>query len=206
MPGGFFFAKLVGGRNPKSYLYNRRYKLHGIVTNRTTPPGDEVIFWYWARCGKSEEVHAVMKEDLAGGKLPSDSFGVNAAWWAIILRRASLMAPLKNFNVHQYMILACNLNMAMKTLVLGKNWVNARMKAIRFSLINLPGRIVVHHARELIVRLTGGHDSTPLPIEIRRKNIGTVERRMKGGKCFYFKVRMKRICFEAPKASVHLDP
>lgn len=128
---------------------NMRYKLHGIVTNRTTQPGDEVIFWYWARCGKSEEVHAVMKEDLAGGKLPSDSFGVNAAWWAI-------------------MILAYNLNMAMKTLVLGKNWVNARMKAIRFSLINLPGRIV-HHARELIVRLTGGHDSTPLLIEIRRK-------------------------------------
>jgi hypothetical protein len=66
------------------------------------------------------------------------------------------------------MILAYNLNMAMKILVLGKNWVNARMKAIRFSLINLPGRIV-HHARELIVRLTGGHDSTPLLIEIRRK-------------------------------------
>ena len=69
----------------------------------------------------------------------------------------------------------------MKTLVLGEKWINARMKAIRFSLITLPGRIV-RHARELIVRLTGGHDSTPLLIEIRRKILDTVERRMKGRK------------------------
>ena len=32
-------------------------------------------------CGKSEEAHSVMKEDLAGRKLPSGKFGVNAAWW-----------------------------------------------------------------------------------------------------------------------------
>jgi hypothetical protein len=32
----------------------------------------------------SEQVHLVMKEDLAGGKLPSGKFGVNAAWWQII--------------------------------------------------------------------------------------------------------------------------
>ena len=34
-------------------------------------------------CGKGEEVHRVLKEDLAGGRLPSGQFGVNAAWWAI---------------------------------------------------------------------------------------------------------------------------
>lgn len=32
------------------------------------------------RCGKSEEAHAVTKDDLAGGKLPSEDFGENAAW------------------------------------------------------------------------------------------------------------------------------
>jgi len=115
-----------------------RYKITGIVTNRGIP-ADELIWWYRQRCGKSEEVHAVMKEDLAGGTLPSGKFGANAAWW-------------------QIMILAFNLNSAMKHVVLGGDWVNRRLKAIRFWLIDLPGR-VVEHARELVIRLVGGHPS-----------------------------------------------
>ena len=37
------------------------------------------------RCGKGEEVHGVVKDDLAGGRLPSGRFGANAAWWAIVV-------------------------------------------------------------------------------------------------------------------------
>ena len=91
----------------------------------------------------------MMKEDLAGGKLPSGLFGANAAWWHI-------------------MILALNLNSAMKRLVLGKSWVSKRLKAIRFALINLPGR-VLNHARSLIVRLIGGHPSNGILFEMRRR-------------------------------------
>ncbi|HVC62360.1 MAG TPA: transposase [Acetobacteraceae bacterium] len=76
------------------------YKLFGVVTNRRDA-GDRVIWWLRECCGKSEEVHSVMKNDLAGGQLPSGLFGANAAWWAL-------------------MILAHNLNAAMKRLVLGK--------------------------------------------------------------------------------------
>jgi hypothetical protein len=112
---------------------NGRFKLFGVVTNRKAS-GDQVIWWHRERCGKSEEVHSVMKSDLAGGQMPSGLFGANAAWWAI-------------------MILAHNLNVAMKRLVLGPAWVAKRMKALRFALISLPGR-VVHHARRLIVRLS----------------------------------------------------
>lgn len=114
------------------------YKLQAIITNRQVD-GDEVIRWYRERCGKSEEVHAIQKNDLAGGRLPSKRFGVNAAWWAI-------------------MILAFNLNSAMKRLVLapalGRSWASRRLKAIRFLIIALPGR-VVDHARELWVRIGG---------------------------------------------------
>ena len=77
-----------------------RFKLFGLVTNRTLP-GDQVIWWLRERCGKSEEVHAVMKTDLAGGRMPSGLFGANAAW---------------------IMILAHNLNAVMKRLVLGPAW------------------------------------------------------------------------------------
>ena len=112
-----------------------RSKLFGVVTNRTLP-GDALIRWQRERCGKSEEAHAVMKDDLAGGRLPSGLFGANAAWWAI-------------------MVLAHNLNAMMKRQVLGGDWGARRMKAMRFHLIALPGR-VVSHARRLIVRLSAG--------------------------------------------------
>lgn len=123
-----------------------KYKIFGVVTNRDIP-GDELIWWHRGRCGKSEEAHSVMKEDLAGGKLPSGSFGENAAWWAI-------------------MILAFNLNSAMKHMVLGGNWVTKRLKAIRYAFINLPGRII-KRSRELIVRLTGGHISNEILFQAR---------------------------------------
>ena len=61
-----------------------RFKLFGVVTNRTLP-GDQVIWWRRERCGKSEEVHAVMKTDLAGGRMPTGRFGANAAWWTIMI-------------------------------------------------------------------------------------------------------------------------
>jgi hypothetical protein len=79
------------------------YKLFAVVTNRGDA-GGQVIWWLRQRCGKSEEVHSVMKTDLAGGQLPSGLFGANAAWWAL-------------------MILAHNLNAAMKRLVPGKDWL-----------------------------------------------------------------------------------
>jgi hypothetical protein len=50
------------------------YKLFGVVTNRKDA-GDQVICWLRERCGKSEEVHSVMKTDLSGGQLPSGLFG-----------------------------------------------------------------------------------------------------------------------------------
>ena len=124
------------------------YKLFGVVTNRKDA-GDQVIWWLRERCGKSEEVHSVMKTDLAGGQLPSGLFGANAAWWAL-------------------MILAHNLNTAMKRLVLGKDWATKRMKALRFRLIGLPGR-VVSHARKLIIRLGAGAEAlAPSSPRVRR--------------------------------------
>ena len=46
------------------------------------------------RCGKGEEVHGVVKDDLAGGRLPSGRFGANAAWWAIVVLAFNLNSEL----------------------------------------------------------------------------------------------------------------
>ena len=125
-----------------------RYKIFGIVTNRDLE-GSMLINWLHERCGKSEEAHSIMKEDLAGGKLPSSDFGENAAWWWI-------------------MILALNLNSAMKQLVLTESWSAKRMKALRFSLINLPGRII-EGARQLVIRIAQGHPSLTVLLEARQR-------------------------------------
>ena len=124
------------------------YKVTGVVTNRDLP-GDELIRWYRQRCGKGEEVHGVLKEDLAGGRLPSRLFGANAAWWAIT-------------------VLAFNLNSALKQLALGGEWVSKRLKALRFGLISIAGR-VVRHARTLIINLSRGHPSYSLLVRARRR-------------------------------------
>ncbi len=125
-----------------------RYKLFGLVTNRDLP-GEEVIQWHRQRCGKSEAVHGVMKEDLAGGKLPSGDFGENAAWWGIT-------------------VLAYNLNVAMQRLALGEEWLGKRLKAMRFRLIALPGR-VVKHARGLYLRLSAGCPGQELLLGARQR-------------------------------------
>ena len=122
------------------------HKLFGVVTNRDLT-GDALVRWSRQRCGKGEEVHGVLKNDLAGGRLPSRLFGANAAWWAIS-------------------VLTFNLSSAMKRLVLGRQWVGKRLKAVRFALIALPGR-VVRHARRLIIRLARGHPSYQLLLRAR---------------------------------------
>lgn len=124
-----------------------QYKLHGVVSNMDWG-GDRLIGFTYERCGKSEEVHAVIKNDLMGGRLPSGNFGENAAWWWIN-------------------VLTFNLHTAMKR-ILGDSWITKRMKAIRFSLISLPGRII-SHARELVIRLVKGHPSFVLLIGARQR-------------------------------------
>ena len=133
---------------PTMQMSSQRYKLFGLVTNMDWE-GEALIHWHRERCGKSEEAHSVMKEDFAGGKLPCGDFGENAAWWWI-------------------MILAMNLNSVMKQLAFGESWVPKRMKAIRFSLINIPGRIV-EGSRNFIIRLVKDHPAVDLLIEARTR-------------------------------------
>lgn len=117
--------------------YNRGVKLYAlrvIATNLEGWDGEDVVLFADERCGKSEEAHGVLKHDLAAGKLPSQDFGANAAWWWMA-------------------VLALNLTAAMKALALGAEWAGRRMKAIRLHLIHLAGR-VVESARQLAVKVS----------------------------------------------------
>ena len=129
-------------------MSSQRYKLFGLVTNMGWE-GEKLIHWHRERCGKSEEAHSVMKGDFAGGTLPSGDFGENAALWWI-------------------MVLAMNLNSAMKQLALGKSWSSRCMKAIRFSFINIQ-RQIVERSWELIIRLVKDRPAYTLFLEARRQ-------------------------------------
>lgn len=112
------------------------YKLSAVVTNRRDADAAELIAWHYGRCGKSEEAHAIMKEDFTGGRFPSQLFGANAAWWAL-------------------MLLTMNLQMVMKRTVLGPDWLPKRMKAVRFGVITRAGRLL-SHARQQVLQVSQG--------------------------------------------------
>jgi len=124
------------------------YKLFGLVTNRTLP-GNEIINWLRLRCGESEKVHCIQKSDLSGGQFPSNKFGANAAWW-------------------QIMVLAFNLVVLMKKLVLPDSLKNKRMKGLRFHLVNIAGCVVIH-ARRLIIKVNPHIQVLGLIQNIRQK-------------------------------------
>ncbi|MBW2740352.1 MAG: hypothetical protein JRE64_16245 [Deltaproteobacteria bacterium] len=66
------------------------------------------------------------------------------------------------------MILALNLNVMMKKLAMEGSWLPKRMKAVRFSFINLPGRVVTR-SRSLIIRLTKNNPAMELLINARKR-------------------------------------
>jgi hypothetical protein len=125
-----------------------QYKLRGLVSNMDWQ-GERLITFAYERCGKSEEAHSILKEDLFGGALPSGNFGENGAWWGIT-------------------VLAFNLSTAMKKLGLGLSFAAKRMKAIRFAVINVAGRII-EHARQLVIKITKDHPSLAVLIEARQR-------------------------------------
>ncbi|MFC1851191.1 transposase [candidate division CSSED10-310 bacterium] len=136
-----------------------KYKLFGVVTNFSPQEksGDEVIAFKRERCGSSEKAHAIMKHDFAGGTLPSGKFGVNAAWW-------------------QIMIFAYNLNSIMKRLVLSaenETWMTKCMKALRFYLINLPAR-VHEHAKQMFITLSYNHPMNETILRARARMLALV--------------------------------
>jgi len=110
-----------------------RYRLRVIVTNQNHMDGETLFHWHNKRCGYSEQVHSIMKSDLAGGQFPSNKFGVNSFWWIM-------------------MVISLNIMELYKQLILGKTWAKRRLKAIRFHFIYCVGR-VEQRARQIFVHI-----------------------------------------------------
>jgi hypothetical protein len=119
---------------PLVELNDQSFELRGVVTNLDGPL-DEIIDWYYGRCGYSEKHHSDLKTELGAGMFPSsEHLQVNAAWWQLTL-------------------LAYNLEILLQRDICGRcNSQICRMKRLRFELLCLPGR-VVRHAGQLTIKV-----------------------------------------------------
>jgi hypothetical protein len=112
------------------------YHYYAVVTNRWEMEGEELLRWQRERCGSVEKVHDVVKNDLAGGVMACGRFYANAAWWRLNC-------------------LCYNVISIMKRQGLPKSFWPVRMKALRFHLIGVAGK-VVSHARMTFLKITAG--------------------------------------------------
>jgi hypothetical protein len=131
---------------PVEKMNGLRYKIQAIVTNRDIP-AQELVHWYYKRCGHSEEVHATLKNELAGGVLPSGNFHANAVWWWIA-------------------VLSHNVHSMFKLLCCAESWQRSKLKRMRFCIIHIAGR-VLERGHQLYIRLTHGHPANSLFQSIR---------------------------------------
>lgn len=134
-------GELFGDGNPYHYF--------AVVTNMWSWDGERLLRWQRERCGTVEKVHDVLKNDLAAGVLPAKRFFANAAWWRL--------------NIMTYNVLS-----VMKRKALPQSWWPVRLKALRFHLLCIAGRII-DHGRRLFLKIAKHHPSFSLYQEARAR-------------------------------------
>jgi hypothetical protein len=150
------------GKQPDRYLAIRvrpfqeelfsdgnRYHYYAVVTNIWEWDGEGLLRWHREKCGTIEKVHDVMKHDLGGGVMPCGKFYANAAWWRL--------------NCITYNIVSI-----MKRKALPESWWRYRMKALRYWLIGVAGRIIRTN-RQVYLRFSGMIGTFRIYAEARRK-------------------------------------
>jgi len=125
------------------------YHYYAVVTNNWTWDGERLLRWHREKCGTVEKVHDILKNDLAGGVLPCGRFYANAAWWRLNC-------------------IAYNVISVMKRKALPQDWCAYRMKALRFFLIGVAGRII-RTGRQIILRFSGMASVCELFQDARRR-------------------------------------
>ena len=94
---------------------------HAVITNQREA-GDRLLAWHREKAGTVEHTHDEVKNELGGGPMPSQRFGVNSAWFKLAL-------------------LTYNLVSAIKGLGLEADERTARLKRFRLLVIHLAGRM-----------------------------------------------------------------
>ena len=94
---------------------------HAVITNEKTD-GSLLLEWHREKAGTVEHTHDEVKNELGGGHMPSQRFGVNSAWFKMSL-------------------LSYNIVSAIKGLCLEGDERTARLKRFRLIMIHVAGRM-----------------------------------------------------------------
>jgi len=143
-----YVAIRIRPRQEAMFADGSQVKHFAVVSNVWEWTPERLIQWHREKAGTVEAVHDVLKNELAGGVMPSKYFGANAAW----LRLA---------------VIAHNVLTALKRIALPAELLRARPKRLRFLIINTAGRIV-QHARKTLLRLAALADRIALWKEAMR--------------------------------------
>jgi hypothetical protein len=120
-------------RQEELFADGSKVKHFALVSNLWEWKPARLIQWHREKAGTVEGVHDVVKNELAGGVMPSKYFGANAAWLRLV-------------------VITHNVLTALKRLALPAELLRARPKRLRFLIFNTAGRLV-QHARKTVLRL-----------------------------------------------------
>jgi DDE family transposase len=120
-------------RQEERFADGSKVKHFALVSNLWEWKPARLIQWHREKAGTVEGVHDVVKNELAGGVMPSKYFGANAVWLRLV-------------------VITHNVLTALKRLALPAELLRARPKQLRFLIFNTAGRLV-QHARETVLRL-----------------------------------------------------
>jgi hypothetical protein len=145
--------RLIVVREPREQLdlFEEPYIYRAIISNIPDHSGRAIFRWHRKK-GDGENVIKEGKGGFAMEKLPSGSLLANAAYFQIAL-------------------LAYNLVQAWKLLPLPPNWHHYTIKTLRFRLLNVAG-LVVHHARQLVLKLPRGQPFFDIFHQSRMRTLG----------------------------------
>ena len=96
---------------------------HAVITNADWS-GDRVLNWHREKAGTVEHVHDAVKNHLAGGHVPSQKFGADAAWFKLTLMAYNLASAVRGL-----------------ALIEDEPLRDAELKKLRFHLISVGGRM-----------------------------------------------------------------
>ena len=111
------------------------WKVFLMVTNNLERDGQQALEHHWKRCGKSEEVHGILKNDLAGGHVPSADFGSCAVWWYLC-------------------VLSYNLQRLMTHRLFPEEWARVHQKRLLATIYSTPAKMV-RHGKQTVIRVFG---------------------------------------------------
>ncbi len=144
-----YLAIRVSPAQGELFSDGNRYHYYAVVSNMWDWDGERLLWWHRERCGTVEKVHDILKNDLGGGVMPCGRFYANSAWWRL--------------NCIAYNVLSI-----MKRKALPQSWWKVRMKALRFWLIGVAGRLI-RRSRQIYLRFRGMASTFSIYLEARKR-------------------------------------